>query len=40
MGADIDYCHRLGFLNPKNTIDFLPANFVIQLLIKKWNCIS
>ena len=33
-GSDIEDCHRLGYTNPKNTIDLLTANFVIKLLIK------
>ena len=33
-GSDIEDCHRLGYANPKNTIDLLTANFVIKLLIK------
>ena len=39
-GSDLEDCHRLGYANPKNKIDFITVDFSIKLFIKKWNCIS
>ena len=40
-GADMEDCHRLGYVNPKNTtIRFVNHKFCYQAFDKKWNCIS
>ena len=40
-GSDVEDCHRLGYVNLKNTIvRFGNHKFCYQALDKKWNSIS